>query len=127
MKMTIALALVGLSLTVQQVSSRQDYWVSLFHRMAVAQYNDATWQEYDVTVHRRGQEDAAAARTEITELVDVYDQHPESRVAIGVFLHSVAYERLMTFGGATDAFVTPLQPIVPTLVAHLFDGDARDR
>jgi hypothetical protein len=80
------------------------------------------------------QEDTDSAKVELAQLADVYDQHPETRFTIGVFLSSTAYGRLnpVALGGTnngsmkTDVALVPFQAIVPTLLNHLFDGEARD-
>jgi hypothetical protein len=102
-------------------------WLSLFHGLTagVVDQRLTAEQKYEVVIDRLTTEDSNAAQKETTELAAVYDQHPEVRLLMDFFVHDVAYGRLAAFGGTTDAFLRPLQPIVPILIAHLFDGDEK--
>lgn len=102
-------------------------WLSIFHGYTALDVTErlTTEEEYVVVLQRLATEDSDSAQKEITELAAVYDQHPGLRLLMDFFLHDVAYGRLAAFGGTTDAFLRPLQPIVPILFAHLFDSDEK--
>ena len=74
-----------------------------------------TWYQ---TMHERLiREDSVGAKKDVMELAQMYEQHPETRFLVTMLLSDVNFQR--TQGDTADIY----QPIVPTLIAHLFDSD----
>jgi hypothetical protein len=134
MRMTIALiAFVALPVAGQipkestpsarQAPSPEDYWVSLFHRMAATTPNDtAAVQESGVVENRLAAEDSASAQKELAVLADVYEKHPETRVLLSGLLFG-AVQRRGSLRDSAEAF----KPILPTLMGHFLDPDRNTR
>jgi hypothetical protein len=70
------------------------------------------------TIHARLQwEDSLGAKKDVMELAQMYEQHPETRFLITMLLSDINCRRAQP--DTADIY----QPIVPTLIAHLFDSD----
>lgn len=74
------------------------------------------------TMHERLiREDSSGAQKDVTELAQMYEQHPEVRFLVTMLLSDVGGQRTQT--DTADIY----KPIIPTLVAHLFDSDKTTR
>jgi len=70
------------------------------------------------TMHERLiREDSIGTTKDVTKLAQMYEQHPEIRYLILTLLADVNCQRIQ----ADTAEI--YKPIIPTLIAHLFDSD----
>jgi hypothetical protein len=72
---------------------------------------------YQTIYARLRWEDAIGAKKDVMELAQMYQQHPETRFLITMLLSDINCRR------AQPDTAEIYQPIVPTLIAHLFDSD----
>jgi hypothetical protein len=76
---------------------------------------------YNLIGERLMREDSIDAQNDVTQLLDMYTQHPETQRYVLMLLITIVHQRVAS--DSADVY----KPIIPTLIAHLSNPDKAQR